>query len=78
MNSVYLPALLHVLTTADVAANDYAQRRWFRSLDAKLAEWGRPQLGAGTTDRLLDAQKLLESPFGQLPFQLDTDYGRGT
>ena len=70
MNSVYLPALLHVLSVADVASHDYSNRRWFRSLDAKLDDLKRPGLGASTSDRLVDAQTLLESPFAQLPFQL--------
>ena len=75
MNAVYLPALLHVLSTADMAPEDYSEQRWFRSLDAKLEELGRPRLGAGGTNRLSDAQHLLESPFGQLPFQLAADDG---
>ena len=77
MNAVYLPALLHVLTTADVAQDDYAELRWYRSLNAKLENLRRQPPGAPAANRLLDAQELLESPFGQLPFQLDADYGKG-
>ena len=78
MNSVYMPALLHVLSTADAASNDYSDRRWYRSLDAKLDDLKRPGLGASATNRLLDAQELLERPFAQLPFQLDGNDGNET
>ena len=78
MNSVYLPALLHVMATADAATADYRDRRWFRSLDAKLDALKRPALGAKTTERLADAQQLLEWPFGQLPFQRDISHGSET
>lgn len=75
LNSVYFPALLHVLAVADVARQDYESRRWFRSLDARLEQLKRPALGASTSNRLIDAQMLLESPFAELPFQRVTGEG---
>ena len=63
MNAVYLPALVWVLGEAD-RGEDYADRRWRRSLDARLEECGRRRLGGHGADRLADAQRLLEAPFG--------------
>ncbi|MXX18167.1 MAG: hypothetical protein F4X03_12950 [Dehalococcoidia bacterium] len=66
MNAVYLPALVHVLQEADHGEEDYGDYRWYRSLDARLAECERPLLGDGR-DRLDDAQRLLDQPFAHLP-----------
>ena len=63
MNGVYLPALVHVLQAADRDVDEYVTHRWYRSLNARLAELRLPELGAGV-DRLTDAQRLLEEPFG--------------
>ena len=69
MNAVYLPALVHVLQEADRGEEEYADCRWYRSLNARLEECERPALGAGQ-DRLDDAQRLLEQPFATLPLLL--------
>ena len=66
MNAVYLPALVHVLQEADHGEEEYGDFRWYRSLDARLADCERPQLGEGR-DRLDDAQRLLDQPFAHLP-----------
>ena len=65
MNSIYLPALVHVLHMADQEKGSYDDLRWFRSLDARLQACDRPELGEGF-DRLDDAQDLLEKPFTSL------------
>lgn len=70
MNSVYLPALVHVLHMADHETENYNDRRWFRSLDALLLDRGRPELGEGS-DRIDDAQGLLEKPFATLSLPAD-------
>ena len=67
MNSLWLPALHHVLVLADASTRDYDARRWFRALDAKLSDAKRDTLGSSKSDRLKDAQQLLEYPFASLP-----------
>lgn len=64
MNGVFLPALVYALQTADRDGDEYADRRWYRSLDTRLADCGLRELGDGGADRLADAQRLLEEPFG--------------
>ena len=66
MNAVYLPALVHVLQEADHNDEGYGDCRWYRSLDTRLADCERPELGEGR-DRLDDAQRLLNQPFAHLP-----------
>ena len=66
MNGIYLPALIYALCSAD--RNDdgeYAERRWYRALDARLADNDLPELGEGI-DRAHDAQVLLRAPFQRL------------
>ena len=70
MNAVYLPALVHVLNEADGGEEEYGDLRWYRSLNARLEECERPELGAGQ-GRLDDAQRLLEQPFATLPLLWD-------
>ncbi len=67
MNGVYLPALIWVLTEADnnFKENDYERWRWFSSLNHKLEELKLPQFGK-SSDRIVDAQKLLNAPFESL------------
>lgn len=62
MNGVYLPALVYALQQADANGDDYVHCRWYRSLNARLAELRLPELGDGA-NRLADAQRLLEEPF---------------
>ena len=70
MNSVYLPALYHVLVAADADVQTYGEYRWFRSLNARLKDdhVSAKELGDPNQDRLRDAQKLLKYPFRRLPF----------
>ena len=67
MNSLWLPALHHVLVLADANTDDYDGRRWFRALDARLSEAKCLPLGSDRSDRLKDAQQLLDYPFASLP-----------
>lgn len=67
MNAVYLPALIWVLQEADSSQDEYQDRRWYRSLEARLEDCRCKGLGSKADDRLVDAQKLLESPFANLP-----------
>ena len=67
MNGIYLPALHHVLMEADSSSGDYESRRWFRALDAKLAEHKLQALGKEQANRLEDAQRLLDDPFRSMP-----------
>lgn len=64
MNGVFLPALVYALQEADRNGDEYADHRWYRSLNARLAELGLRELGDGEADRLADAQRLFEEPFG--------------
>ncbi|MCY3934062.1 MAG: hypothetical protein OXH70_20350 [Acidobacteria bacterium] len=73
INSIYLPALVHVLSEADQSEREYSGYRWFSTLDQKLEELGCSPLGKGAPDRLADAQKLLNSPLGRLPQFTDND-----
>ena len=63
MNGVFLPALVYALQEADRNGDEYADCRWYRSLNARLAERGLRELGVVGADRLSDAQRLLEEPF---------------
>ena len=67
MNGVYLPALVYVLSVADRDQDEYSDRRWFSALDQRLDALGCKSLGTRNADRLADAQKVLESPFGKMP-----------
>ena len=67
MNGLYLPALIHVLSIADRDQDTYSDRRWYASLDQRLHALGCAPLGSGQPDRVVDAQKVLESPFGKMP-----------
>jgi len=75
MNGLYLPALISVLYTVDPHPDDFRNYRWFDSLDRRLEELDCTPLGSDTADRLLDAQKILDSPFAKMPLiaDLETD-----
>lgn len=73
INSIYLPALVHVLSEADRSEDEHADRRWYSTLDGKLADHDCPRLGKDAQDRLADAQKLLKSPLSQLSRFKDID-----
>ena len=67
MNGLYLPALVTVLNHVDQNAGDYRSYRWFASLDQRLEDVGCKYLGDESSNRLIDAQKLLDSPFLRMP-----------
>ena len=67
MNGLYLPALVYVLSVADRDHDEYSDRRWFSALDQRLESLGCKPLGTESSDRLVDAQKILEAPFGKMP-----------
>ena len=72
MNSVYLPALIWLLQEGDRGSDELNDRRWFRALNARLEEINSPLLGS-ESNRVIDAQHLLECPFMKLPFLGDQD-----
>ena len=67
MNGLYLPALVAVLNDVDRNTSDYSSYRWFASLDHRLEDAGCQHLGSENSNRLIDAQKLLDSPFSRMP-----------
>ena len=67
MNSVYLPALIWTLQVADVDSDSYSDNRWYRSLNSRLSDCECMPLGSTAESRLMDAQKLLDNPFANLP-----------
>lgn len=72
MNSIYLPALIWLLAEGDKDNEELSDRRWFRALDACLSRKGLPLLGM-KSDRVKDAQQLLEYPFHGLPLLGEQD-----
>lgn len=80
MNAIYLPALVYVLQEADKDKDgDYDQCRWFRSLNKRLEDCDCSLLGqeGQKTDRLSDAQTLLEQPYAKMPL-ITGEAGGGT
>lgn len=73
LNGVYLPCLLHTLHEADRLEDELGDRRWFRTVNARLTNLGCEPLGSADADRLQDAQRIFESPFGAFPFLHDED-----
>ena len=67
MNGLYLPALIAVLNEVDQNPDDYRDYRWFSSLDQRLEVVGCSLLGENSSNRLVDAQKVLDSPFPRMP-----------
>ena len=67
MNGLYLPVLIHVLDEADRNASEYSEYRWFTSLNNRLEVVGCSEIGSNSTDRAIDAQKVLEYPFIKMP-----------
>lgn len=73
MNAIYLPALVWVLQEADRGEEEFGELRWYRSLKARLDDTaGCGKLGA-KADRLRDAQRLLQAPFGRMPLMTKVD-----
>ena len=74
VNGIYLPALAWLLVEADRAGTDELnQRRWFDALNSALLREGCTDVGAKEADRVLDAQKILQQPFGKLPLLHDVE-----
>lgn len=73
MNGVYLPALIAVLNEVDMNPEDFRDNRWFDSLNKRLEEVDSHPLGEAVADRLVDAQKILDSPFTKMPLIAETD-----
>lgn len=67
MNGLYLPALVAVLNDVDRNIDEYGDYRWFSSLDHRLEAVGCRRLGSDGSNRLVDAQKILDSPFPKMP-----------
>ncbi len=67
MNGLYLPALVAVLNDVDQNVDDYSHCRWFGSLDQRLEAVECQPLGTLGSNRLIDAQKLLDHPFPRMP-----------
>lgn len=67
MNGLYLPALIAVLNEVDRDIDAHRDSRWFSSLDQRLEAVGCKPLGATSSNRLIDAQKILDSPFLKMP-----------
>lgn len=68
MNSVYLPALLHLLVLVDADPSEYESHRWFETIATRLNDLdGCRPIGDAGADRLIDAQRILEAPFQGLP-----------
>lgn len=67
MNGLYLPALIAVLNEVDQDPDDYRDYRWFASLDQRLEAVECPPLGENSSNRSIDAQKILDSPFLRMP-----------
>ena len=72
MNSVYLPALIWLLQEGDEGSDELSDRRWFRAVNARLEEINSPLLGS-ESNRVIDAQHLLDCPFMKLPFLGEQD-----
>ena len=67
MNGLYLPALIAILNDVDQNTDDYQDTRWFSSLNERLEAVGCRALGEANSNRLIDAQKVLDSPFLKMP-----------
>ena len=67
MNGLYLPALVAVLNDVDQNVHDYSGYRWFTSLNQRLEDVECQPLGRKSSNRLIDAQKLLGAPFPRMP-----------
>ena len=73
LNGVYLPALLYALTSADDQNQDFDDDcRWRQVLEEKLEQEKMPGFGK-SSDRLRDAQRLLDQPFAHLRFIAEWD-----
>jgi hypothetical protein len=60
LNSVYLPAVMEVLTVLQQDPGPYQDKRWYKVFEAKCAH---ENVNLENPDLLKDSQKLLKSPF---------------
>ena len=67
MNGLYLPALVAILHEVDHHVDEYQDFHWFSSLNQRLESVGGARLGTEQSDRLEDAQKILDYPFPKMP-----------
>ena len=67
MNGLYLPALVAILNEVDQNPIDYQDNRWFSSLEQRLEAVGCRPLGDDSSNRLVDAQNILDWPFPRMP-----------
>lgn len=63
LNSVYLPAVMEVLSSLRDGGNGYEGRRWYRVFGAKCDHLG---IDIQAPELWRDAQKLLHAPFGDI------------
>lgn len=75
MNGLFLPVLVHVLNEADKNPDEYSEYRWFDSLDNRLEALGLKSLGSNSSNRAVDAQKVLEHPFIKMPIIAEANDG---
>lgn len=68
LNSVYLPAVIEVLSCLKASPDDFEDRRWHRVFMAKLNHLG---INIESEELLPAAQRILNSPFQAIPDDLD-------
>jgi hypothetical protein len=68
LNSIYLPAVMDVLSCLRDAPADYEDRRWHRVCTSKLRHLG---VNVDSDDLLGAAQTVLNSPFAAIPEELE-------
>lgn len=68
LNSVYLPAVIEVLSCLKENPDEYEHRRWHRVFMSKLNHLG---IHIESEDLLPAAQRILNSPFQAIPDDLD-------
>ncbi len=73
MNGLYLPALIAALNEVDQNPDDHRDSRWFAFLDQRLEDVECEPLGSNNSNRLIDAQKVLDWPFPKMPMIACTD-----
>ena len=67
VNGIYLPVLIAVLNDLDQAPDEFREYSWFSSVERRLEDLECKPIGSPDANRLLDAQKVLESPFLRMP-----------
>lgn len=67
VNGIYLPVLIAVLNDLDQATDEFREYSWFSSVERRLEDLECKPIGSPDANRLLDAQKVLESPFLRMP-----------